>query len=132
MLAELARSENLQLQGESLGINLRSGMRPDGVDMERRTLVEAYAHIGKLKGAQLHKVKGDILKLILLERKLGGIWRKILCFADESEAETARGKSWIAEAVREFEIEVVVTPLPSSLAGRVTEAQSRQRMVNPE
>jgi hypothetical protein len=91
----------------------------------------SYAHTGKLKGAQLHKVKGDILKLILLERKPGGEWRKILCFADDSAAATARGKSWIAEAVREFGIEVIVAPLPGALAERVATAQRRQRMVNP-
>ena len=56
-------------------------------------LIDAYAHIGKFQGAQPHKVKGDILKLILAERKLGGSLKKILCFADNEAGEIVLRKS---------------------------------------
>ena len=42
----------------SLPINI--GLQPDGIDISNKIIVEAYARIGKLKGSQLHKVKGDI------------------------------------------------------------------------
>ena len=131
-MAALASTLGFELNGGDALRSVPSGLRPDGFNAETRVLVEAYAHIGKLKGAQLHKVKGDILKLLLLERKLGGSWRKILCFADDMAAEIARGKSWIAEAAREFGIEVRVTPLSVAIAAQVRTAQVRQRMVNPE
>lgn len=110
--------------------SIPANLRPDGVDLKNRVLVEVYAHIGNLHGAQTHKVRSDLLKLLLLERKLGGTWRKILCFADESAAKTTHGNSWFAEAIREFNIEVHVVALPEGIAERVRLAQRRQRMEN--
>jgi hypothetical protein len=58
----------------------------DGFNPEPRVVCEAYAHIGSVKGAQLHKIARDILKLFAVEQFLGGEWRKILCFADDAAA----------------------------------------------
>ena len=112
-------------------IPIAAGVKPDAVDYNNRVLVEVYAHIGKLKGAQLHKVKGDILKLILIEKKLGGKWRKIICFANDEASSYLKNNSWVAEAARSFEIEVVTVVLPVEHQKAVIAAQSRQRMVNP-
>lgn len=108
------------------------GVKPDAIDLTNKAVVEVYARVGSLKGAQLHKVKGDILKLILIEKKLDERWRKILCFASQSAANYALGKSWVAEAVRTFGIEVHVKELPKELEAQIKKAQSRQRMVNPD
>jgi len=110
----------------SLGI----GVQPDGIDPENKVVVEAYAHIGKLKGAQLHKVKADILKLAFIEKKLGPSWRKIMCFGCSEAATFLQGASWAAEAARAFNIEVLVVPLPIEQAELIQTAQKRQRMVN--
>jgi hypothetical protein len=53
-----------------------------------------------------------------------------LCFASEEAAKCVRGKSWIAEAVRAFDIEVHIIPLPDKIKKTIVGAQSRQRMVN--
>lgn len=108
------------------------GVQPDAVDLKNKVVVEAYARVGELKGAQLHKVKGDILKLIFIQEKMGEPWRKIMCFADESVAKYVMGKSWVAEAARTFGVEVFVKELPEEQASLVKQAQVRQRMVNPE
>ena len=135
-----AESIMLNILAEKLDLNFdeRSKLpntvtaQPDAIDLNKKTIIEAYAHIGSLKGAQTHKVKGDILKLILVEKQLGGNWKKILCFADDDTAKYVRGGSWVAEVVRTFDIEVQVVNLPQEQKEIICAAQKRQRMVNPE
>ena len=129
LLAALANDLGLNFDDDaSLPISI--SVRPDAIDLSNNVLVEVYARVGELKGAQLHKVKGDILKLVLIERLLDSSWRKILCFGDAAAAAYARGGSWVAEAARVFDIEVVVQPLPSELRENILTAQARQVMVN--
>ena len=40
------------------------------------------------------------------------------------------GKSWVADAAREFGIKIYVIELPEKLKNMVIAAQKRQRMVN--
>jgi len=80
------------------------GVQPDAIDPDNKVVVEAYARIGEVKGAQLHKIKGDILKLALIEKKIGPGWRKIMCFASDEAAKYVRGMSWMAEAARDIRI----------------------------
>jgi hypothetical protein len=137
---QAAEIEMLRLLETTLGLQFDSnatlpidvGVQPDAIDVKNKTVVEAYARIGAVKGAQLHKIKGDILKLALIGRRLGDDWRKIFCFASNEAAGYASGNSWVAEAAREFGIEVVVVEIPANVRESVVHAQSRQRMVNPE
>jgi hypothetical protein len=131
MLTALARRLKLDIIRKDDRVGELKGLKPDAVDWTKRVIVEVYARIGKLKGAQPHKVKGDILKLVYLERILGGQWRKILCFADKTAASTALGKSWVSLAAKEFGVEVIVQNVPGSIRKKVQSAQHSQRMVNP-
>jgi len=106
------------------------GVKPDGIDPKKRIIAEVYARVGALKGAQLHKVKADLLKLIYLKRKLGPEWRAVICFGSEQAAAFLQGKSWASEAARDFGVEVVVQQLPEEQKQKVMAAQIRQRMVN--
>ena len=108
----------------------RFGVKPDGVDTSKKVIVEVYARVGELKGAQLHKVKADLLKLVYLGDRLGSDWRKIMCFGSDAAAAAVRGKSWAAQAAKHFNVEVIVQPLSAEQAQRVVLAQSRQKMVN--
>ncbi len=108
------------------------GVKPDAIDLSNKVIVEAYARIGPVKGGQLHKIKGDILKLALIGKKLGKEWRKIMCFASDEAAKYVQGKSWVATAAREFGIEIYVTHLSEEQTEKVVSAQKRQRMVNPK
>lgn len=114
------------VEGATLGI----GVQPDGIDPENKVVVEAYARVGQLKGAQLHKVKADLLKLAYIEKRLGPGWRKIMCFGSTEAASFLLGTSWAAEAAKAFGIEIHVQPLPTEQAQLVKAAQERQRMVN--
>lgn len=107
------------------------GVQPDAIDPDNKVIVEVYARIGGVKGAQLHKIKGDILKFALIEKKLGKGWRKIMCFASDEAAKYVQGKSWVAEAARVFGVEVRVVQLSLEQRENVMSAQNRQRMVNP-
>ena len=124
---------------EELGLNFDSdfelpidvGVKPDAIDPINKVVVEVYARVGEVRGAQLHKIKGDILKLALIGKRLGSGWRKILCFASDELAKYVQGNSWVAEAAREFGVEIFVVQLPDEQKNNVITAQKRQRMVNP-
>ena len=111
---------------------LTLGVKPDGVDPDRRIVVEVYARVGSLKSAQLHKVKADLLKLAYLRKKLGPDWRAILCFGSKEAAAFMLGTSWAAAAAAEFGVEVMIQELPADQRANVVAAQERQRMVNVE
>lgn len=111
---------------------IAAGVQPDAVDPDKKIIVEVYARVGPVKGAQLHKIKGDVLKLAFIGLQAGLQWRRILCFASDEAAAYVNGKSWVASAVQHFGIEVVVVPLSDEHRERVRAAQDRQRMVNPE
>jgi len=114
------------------GVALGNGIQivPDGFNRDYRILCEAYAHIGFLKGGQLHKIARDILKMLAAEKRLRGKWRKILCFADEDAAQCVRCRSWLAAVCRDLGVEVKVFSLPVDLHTAVVVAQQRQVMVN--
>ncbi|NHN39992.1 hypothetical protein G8764_22065 [Pseudomaricurvus alcaniphilus] len=115
----------------SASLSIDIGVKPDAIDPQQRVVVEVYARIGEVKGAQLHKIKGDILKLALIDKRLGEGWRKIICFASEEAAKYVKGNSWVAEAARVFDVEVHVVRLPENYESVVVSAQTRQKMVNP-
>ncbi|WP_188701046.1 hypothetical protein [Microbacterium nanhaiense] len=76
-----------------LGIPLASARIPidgvrveiDGASEDRSVLVEAYAHIGTVKGAQRHKVANDAFKLAWAGQKLRS-QRLIIAVAGEDAA----------------------------------------------
>ena len=95
ILAAIAKRLSLTFDNTA---DLGLGVKPDGIDPCQKVVVEAYARVGALKGAQLHKVNGDLLKLAFLEKKLGAGWRKIMCFGSHEAASFLLGASWAAEA----------------------------------
>jgi len=130
MLATLESQRGLKFDPNAK-LPISVGVQPDAIDPENRVVVEVYARLGQLKGAQLHKVKGDILKLALIGEHIGSEWQRILCFASKEAAKYVTGKSWAAEATRVFGVEIVVVPLSEEHQSIVVQAQGRQRMVNP-
>ena len=129
ILGEIAKRESLNFDDYAdLGIVAS----PDGINQQKKVMVEVYAHIGRLKGAQLHKVKADILKLAYIERKLGGNWKKIICYGCREAAFYLKGKSWAAEVAKALDIKVMVVPLSDEQKQNVLESQNLQRMMNAQ
>lgn len=112
-------------------LSLPDGARVDvdGVDVDQTVFVEIYARQGRLKGAQFHKVARDALKLITLTRSRSGV-RRILAFADRDAADCVIGRSWLAEALVIWGVEVVVVEIDDAVREGLRAAQARQVMVN--
>ena len=136
-LAEVAALSALEVQlgfpvqGESLKLGDDCSANVDGINLEHHFICEVFSRIGKLQAAQVEKVASDILKLNFIEGRLGGIWRKSICFIDETAANTLRNRSWLAAVARTDHIEVIVAAVPLNILETVKAAQARQFMSNP-
>ncbi|TCJ23796.1 hypothetical protein E0W80_09565 [Microbacterium sp. PI-1] len=98
----------------------------DGASSDRTVLVEAYARIGALKGAQPRKLATDAFKLAWAGRKRGAT-RLILAVADETAAGYLRRPgAWLTAAIRDAGIEVVVAGLDDATRQSILAAQARQ------
>ena len=126
----LNNKENIQLVSRHLSLLDNVKLQLDGIDENKPTVCEIYAHIGACKGAQPNKIASDLLKMVLVERVKGGKWRKIFCFVDEEAAKVLTGKSWRAVAAKELEIEVRVCKIPPGVRSGIQLAQRDQIMVN--
>ena len=113
-----------------LANNAFTYMQPDFYSEECAIVGEIFAHIGKPKKAQDNKISNDILKMLLLEKVQNRVYRKIIVVCDEFEEQMLRGKSVLAESIRQFGIEVVRIDVSEELRNKLLLAQDRQRMVN--
>jgi len=130
LLADLERQLGFPVRSERIRLDDGCVADVDGINREHRFLCEIYSRIGKLQAAQVEKVASDILKLTFLARTLGGNWRKVVCFADNTAANTLRNRSWLAAAARAAGVEVIVANLPPDVREAVLKAQAQQVMVN--
>ena len=105
-------------------------MQPDFYSKADGIIGEIFEHIGKPKKAQDNKISNDILKMLLLEKIEGKIYRKIIVVCDEDEMKKLKGTSVLAECIRQFDIEVKMIEIETDLRDTLIEAQKRQRMVN--
>jgi hypothetical protein len=97
----------------------------DGVSADGNVLVEAFAHQGAMRGAQLKKVSEDAFKLVTLAKGHAGM-RLMVAFADDLAAKSFLGKSWKAEALRIWGVEVLVVELHGDVRAGIRDAQVRQ------
>lgn len=130
LLIELSKVFGFSVRGERIGIGDGRHIHVDGINRDHRLICEIFSRIGTLQSAQIEKVASDILKLTFLELTLGGTWRKVMCFADDSAANVLRNRSWLAAAAKSVHIEVVVAKLPANVHLAVLTAQAQQTMVN--
>lgn len=105
-------------------------IEPDLYSEKDKVVCEIFAHIGSLKVGQQHKISQDILKMLLLEKSKGAMYRKVIVVADDKVEKYLKGKSFIAESIRQFEIEIKRINLPDELYAKIQNAQKRQMMVN--
>lgn len=105
-------------------------IEPDFYSEEETVVGEIFAHHGKLKVGQSHKVAQDILKMLLLEKMRGRTYRKYLVVCDGEIEKALTGKSALAESIRQFEVELICIALPEDLRNKILIAQNRQVMVN--
>ena len=108
---------------------LASGNRitVDGYSADPPALIEAWAHIGRPKSAQKAKVMVDALKLHWLRSTVLPGARCVLALADEDAASHfVSTRTWMADCLRQLDIDVVVARLPPETRAELREAQTRQ------
>lgn len=119
---------------EQLGVELTPARIPiedahveiDGASADRAVLVEAYARIGALKGAQPRKLATDAFKLAWAGQRLGAT-RLVIAVADEVVAGyLQRPGAWLTAALRDAGVDVLVAELDEDMRSAVQAAQSRQ------
>lgn len=101
----------------------------DGYSADPRRLVEVYAHVGKLRGAQSSKIAKDALKLVALQGTQKGS-QVILAFIDQ-KAQPGQG-TWLRSVIDAVGIERRVVKVDDEVIKDVEQAQVRQRMINPD
>lgn len=105
-------------------------IEPDLYSEKDKIICEIFAHIGSLKVGQQHKISQDILKMLLLEKSKLSTYRKVIVVVDDKVEKYLNGKSFIAESIRKFGIEIKRIYLPEELFNTVSNAQARQTMIN--
>lgn len=137
----IAESYALEAVGKKLGVELiaRKLQLPDGscveidggADGPPPVLAEVYAHQGRLKGSQPHKLLADAFKLVAARKLVFpcGHARVLVVLTDDDAARGLRS-GWRKAALAAMEVEVLVVSLPPEVAASVRAAQKRQEMKN--
>jgi hypothetical protein len=125
MIVAVAQAIGVPLEKKRLPLARGAHCEVDGVSDNGNVLVEAFAHQGALRGAQLKKVSEDAFKLVTLAKDRAGM-RLIVAFADDLAAKSFLGRSWKAEALRIWGVEVLVVALRGDVRAEIREAQVRQ------
>ena len=124
-----------QMTEQWLGVKLQQNphimmgstfMEPDFYSEDAGVIGEIFAHFGKPKKAQNNKIANDMLRILLAEKRLKQIFRKILVVCDEEEENYLKGDNLVAQEIREFGFEVKRFELPAELKMKVMAAQRRQ------
>lgn len=128
MLAALAARLGVPLAPCRIPVGEGATVALDGADLDRRVLVEVWAHQGTPRGSQPKKVLTDALKLLLvadvLPRRPD---RLILCLSDPAAAAPfTTARSWAAVALQRFGVDVELVDLPAGVRSAVEKAQDRQ------
>jgi len=98
----------------------------DGGSESPLVLVEAWAHQGRAKSAQKHKLAMDAFKLTTARQAFGEAARLILLVSDQDAVRHALGDSWFSYALRSAGVEIKVVQVSADTRIRLCEAQRRQ------
>ncbi len=69
--------------------------------------------------------------MVTIRRLLAPEAQLYIVFADESAAAILRGRGWLAEAARAWDVKPLTVQLDAKHRDELNEAQERQRMINP-
>ena len=126
LITGLSKELGVTLQKRELDLTTCT-IQIDGYSENPPIMCEAWAHRGKPKGGQPHKVLTDSFKLLFADTVLGKIHRKILVFADEAARKPFVEDRWQAQCLKHFGFETCVVSLPKEQLEKIKRAQERQR-----
>ena len=121
-LHDLKRNKPLLINAEK-----EISIVPDYYSEENHIIGEVHSHLGKLKPAQKHKVASDILKMILFDRD--NSYAKMIVVCSEEERDQLTGGSYLAEAIRQFNIKIEYFELEQNLKIKLAEAMKKQNLL---
>ena len=107
----------------------RMYIRPDFFSDSEKIIGEIHSHIGRLKAAQQNKIAGDVLKMILFDKMRGCTYRKYIVVCGKEEYDQLNGTSYLAEAIREYEITLLYVEIPDEMRIRLQDAMKRQNLM---
>ena len=84
---------------------------PDFYSKEHCIIGEIHAHAGKIKGGQPDKIAADVLKMLLHDKTTGCTFQKYIVVCSKEEYQQLTGTSALAEAIRQFDIHILLIPL---------------------
>lgn len=116
-------------QNPIITLNSDVNIQPDFFSADAKIIGEIHSHIGKLKPSQLHKVKADILKMLLLEKVLKKKYTKYIVVCSDEEYKQLNGNSFIGEAIRQFDINVKNYKLSENDETRLKTAMCNQNLI---
>lgn len=103
---------------------------PDFYSQEDRIIGEIHTHLGRLKPSQVHKIEGDILKMLLFEQCQGkGEYTKMIVVCSVDEYKQLHGKSFLAEAIRRFDIKLEYVSLNEEQISKLEKAMNDQNLI---
>jgi hypothetical protein len=114
--------------GRRIDLPNGSWVKVDAVAVDESVLVEAFAHIGPMKGGQKRKVALDTLKLRTVADSRDNPTRLVLAFADQEAVDSIRG--WLRYAIDAAGVETVVVPISDATREKLIAAQAKATMVN--
>jgi len=128
MLDLLAAAHGWTLEPATLIVPSGARVEVDGATADRAVLVECWAHQGKPKSAQRHKVLADAFKLGWIAITIYPRPRLVLCMSDDAAAAPflPESKSWAAQALQDFQIAVELVTLPDHVRRAIEAARERQ------
>lgn len=129
---EVEKALNIALaENPKVFLSDRVHIEPDFYSEEGGVVGEIFAHVGNFKVGQTHKIANDVLKMLLLDKVKGKTHRKIIIVCSNEEKESlTKGKSWLAEVIRQFDVEVMKIDISEDLKTQLIGAQKRQEMKN--
>lgn len=104
-------------------------IQPDFYSSEAKVIGEIHSHLGRLKPAQRHKVEADILKMLLLEKVSGEKFKKYIVVCSDEEEKQLQGSSFLAEAIRQFEIKVQFFELSKDYKIKLEDAMKKEDLI---
>jgi hypothetical protein len=137
ILSRLSLVVEMPLQGAKLKTG-RSHIALDGLGSEQHeksfVIVEIFAHVGRVKAAQRHKVQADLFKLSLAKAILLSqgvtLVRAIFVMVCEDCAKSCFGNTWISDAADAHGIEHLVLNIGPEEREALVSAQAKQNLMH--
>lgn len=125
MIAAVAASLGVELHPTVIS-DRDAKVQIDGATSDLSVLVEAYAHIGPLRGAQPKKFATDAFKLSWIGPRVGATTLVLAVLDDAAANYLRRPNAWLTSAIEDAGITVVLVDVDRDVRAGIEDAQVAQ------